>query len=499
MKFSEKEYCTGESLGSPCLCRTDRAGTGRYFFRNFLIVFFLLVCTSAVHVQAADKGRPLQQEDFAYGMDLRINENHAIYGLTLPAAVYQGCTGTDLGDLRVFNAEHTVPHLLRTQINKEETERPAQSLPFFPLFNERQSRSHSSPDLHIAIDSQGTIIDIRQNVLEGSDQIITAYILDTSVLEQPADWLEFTWEGEDEQFSTSIRLDSSIDLNSWQTRVGSSTLAELRFGGHTLLRNRISVPQGLPQKGYLRLSWPAGKNDVSLTDVKAGYNRETQAHPRTVLSLTGEALPMIEQGALRYQYDSKGFFPVDQLNIRLPEQNSLSRIAVFSRASAESSWKRRASFLAYSLTLNGQNLNSGITNINRTTDRYWRLELEADSGIYEPPVLELGWLPGQLLFLAQGKKPYTLAYGKSGLKEAQYQMDQLLKAVDPLNGTQLLAQAQSGPEKILGGREKLEPVRELPWRNWLLWTVLIVGVMVAGTMALKLYREMNGQQASQDD
>ncbi|MCI5132888.1 MAG: DUF3999 family protein, partial [Candidatus Electrothrix sp. EH2] len=307
MKLFKKSCAKGESLCSPCICRAERAGrgagphnllqTGISFFQNLFIVFFFLVlCTSAV--QAADKSTPLQREDFAYGMDLKISGNHAMYGLTLPAAVYQGCTRADLGDLRVFNAEHTVPHLLRTQMNKETTERPAQSLPFFPLFNEQQGNSDSPPDLHIATNSQGTIIDIRQKAaLGGQDQSITAYILDTGVLEQPADWLEFIWEGEDEQFSSSVRLDSSPDLNNWQTLIHSAALAELRFGGHTLLRNRISLPQGIPRKGYLRLSWPVGKNDVSLTDVKAGYNRETQAHPRTVLSLTGKALPRIEHGA----------------------------------------------------------------------------------------------------------------------------------------------------------------------------------------------------------
>ncbi|CAK8724674.1 DUF3999 domain-containing protein [Candidatus Electrothrix laxa] len=493
--------CTGRPAGRPYGFLSE---TEMLFLRNFFILSFVFVCSfvCVCPVQAGgdDNNRPLQRDNFAYGMDLTISGNNPIYGLPLPAAIYQGCTRADLGDLRVFNASHPVPHLLRSQISKEK-KRPAQILPFFPLLSDTQNFGGSSPDLHIATNSQGTIIDIRQNASGRSsqmNQVVTAYILDTSGLEKTANWLELAWEGQAEQFSTSVRLDSSNNLNSWQTQVASAALAELRFGGHTLLRKRIIVPRGIHQKTYLRLSWPVGKDGVRLTGVKAGYNREEQTLPRTKLTLSGKALPVTEQGAARYLYDSKGFFPVDQLNIDLSEQNSLSQISVFSKADEEASWQRRASLLTYRLTVEGVTLESGMVTINRTTDRYWLLELEDNSGIHQAPTLELGWLPRQLLFMAQGEKPYTLAYGRAGLGAAHSQVDRLLKAVDPQSAKKLVAPAQAGPQKILGGEARLEAEKKLPWRRWLLWVVLIIGVLIVGMMALKLYREMNGQQPSPD-
>ena len=91
-----------------------------------------------------------------------------------------------------------------------------------------------------------------------------------------------------------------------------------------------------------------------------------------------------------------------------------------------------------------------------------------------------------------------MAYGRAGLEGAHSQVDRLLQAVDPLSEKKLVAAAQAGAQKILGGVERLEPVRELPWRQWLLWVVLIAGVVVVGIMALKLYREMNGEGGSGD-
>ncbi|MCI5143535.1 MAG: DUF3999 family protein [Candidatus Electrothrix sp. ATG1] len=81
---------------------------------------------------------------------------------------------------------------------------------------------------------------------------------------------------------------------------------------------------------------------------------------------------------------------------------------------------------------------------------------------------------------------------------ARSQVGRLLKAVDPLSEKKLVASAQAGGQKILGGVERLAPVKKLPWGQWLLWVVLIAGVVVVGIMALKLYREMNGEGGSGD-
>ncbi|MCW5213425.1 DUF3999 domain-containing protein [Desulfobulbus sp. TB] len=480
----------------------------RLFWRIFLI-FLMVIGHGTVWADnswTGDEKSPLQRDDFAYCMELSISGKSSMYRFILPAAVYQGCTRADLGDLRVFNSKYPVPYIIQSQ-DRKQTKRAAQALPFFPLFNDMQDSNSSPSALHIATNSQGTIVNIRQNGIPAKkNQIVTAYILDTSGLQQPADWLDFTWTGQDRHFSSSVRLERSSDLNNWQVQVRSAALAELDFGGHTLVRKRIVMPQGIYRKTYLRLSWPAGQDGVTLTSVKAGYHQETEAHPRDLLSLDGEVLPITEpikepvtnQEFLRYQYDSKGVFPVDQLRVRLAEQNSLAQITVFSRANKKASWQRRTSLLAYRLLVDNISLDSAILDLHRTTDRYWLLEMESNSGIRQAPVLELGWLPGQLLFLAQGEQPYTLAYGRAGLKPTRYQVDQLLRAVDPQREKKLVALAQVGPEKILGGRERLVVDQELPWRRWLLWLVLLAGVLVVGMMAFKLYREMNEERPSGD-
>ncbi|MCI5149773.1 MAG: DUF3999 family protein, partial [Candidatus Electrothrix sp. MAN1_4] len=149
MRIMELLRCAGRPTGRPYGSLPYRAGTGAcpysfslgtgMFYRIFFILAFLVVSSFPVQAAGGDEKPLLQREDFAYGMDLSVSGNNSIYGLLLPAEVYQGCTRADLGDLRVFNAQYTVPYVLRSQVSKK-TKRAAQALPFFPSFSDTQNR-----------------------------------------------------------------------------------------------------------------------------------------------------------------------------------------------------------------------------------------------------------------------------------------------------------------------------------------------------------------------
>jgi hypothetical protein len=50
--------------------------------------------------------------------------------------------------------------------------------------------------------------------------------------------------------------------------------------------------------------------------------------------------------------------------------------------------------------------------------------------------------------------------------------------------------AALGARRELGGADALHAPREIPWRTLALWSVLVVGVLVVGFMAVRLAREM---------
>ncbi len=457
----------------------------RFFFYLSLLVAALMPAM----LQAGDEKQKLSRADFAYGMELTFDGSGAIYGLTLSDKVYQGCTRADLGDLRVLNKSSIVPHLVRPQ-RREQQQKPSISLPFFPLKGHHSGAS--TPDLRIATNDRGVIIDFHQKDQKGNTTAspVTSYIVDLSSLEEKEklDWLEFAWIGQSEQFTTRVRIDTSDDLNNWFPLVHSASLAQLSFNNHQLVRNRIVL--SINSKKYLRLSWPSGKKGVTLTSLVGGYGSTQQEHTRTVHTPVGQAVANSKSDKLIYHYTSDGFYPVDQLSVRFPQPNSLAQVTLSSRAQEDKPWQRRATMLAYQLTVDGVSLDSEVRHISPTSHRFWQLEVE--SGVLNEviPTLELGWLPGQLIFLAQGEAPFTLAYGRAGLKGQRFQVNEMLAAIDPDEKKGLLQPAHAGVEIELGGSIKRKPVAELPWKVWLLWAGLVLGVLVIGSMIRQLYKEM---------
>ncbi len=458
--------------------------------RFFFYLSIILAALIPAMLQAGDEKEKLSRTDFAYGMELTFNGSGAIYGLTLSDKIYQGCTRADLGDLRVFNKSSIVPHLVRPQRSEQQQQVPI-SLPFFPLMGHHSGAS--TPDLRIATNARGVIIDFHQKESTAASPV-TAYIVDLSSLEEKKkiDWLEFAWIGQSEQFSTRVRIDTSDDLNSWFPLVHSASLAQLSFNNHQLLRNRILLSKVLNKNSrkYLRLSWPSGKKGVTLSSLLGGYGSTKQEHPRIVHTPVGVAVANSKSDTLSYHYTSDGFYPVDQLSVRFPQPNSLARVTLSSRAEEDIPWQRRATQLAYQLTVDGVILDSKVRHISPTNHRFWRLEME--SGVLDEviPTLELGWLPGQLVFLAQGEAPFTLAYGRAGLKGQRFQVNEMLAAIDPDEKKGLLQSALAGEEIELGGSIQRKPITELPWKVWLLWAGLVLGVLVIGSMIRQLYKEM---------
>jgi len=86
--------------------------------RTCRLIFFLLSgCIAVANTGATEQNKtevPLKPQDFAYAVPLQFEGQDALYQATLPLSVYQNTVRSDLGDLRVFNAQgEVVPHMLR--------------------------------------------------------------------------------------------------------------------------------------------------------------------------------------------------------------------------------------------------------------------------------------------------------------------------------------------------------------------------------------------------
>lgn len=445
--------------------------------RVFLMMFVLMESA------AAQKSQP---SDFAFGLPLELDPGGSIYELLLPREVYEAVTRADLGDLRVFNgAGEVAPHLVRSLPAKIDLAKTRVSIPFFPLYG-KDSESLEGISLQVKRDAAGAILDVQARAAQSQNRL-PAYLLDASRLDRPIDALVFDFDGEPQNLILKINVEYSDRLESWSPLVTAATIANLKYGGFELRQNRILFP---PTKAkYFRISWADDETPPTLKVTAAELAAETASPPREWQTLT-TTVKTNTPG--EYYFTSPGFMPVDRLRVALP-LNTISQATFWSRNEDNEEWRRRGSALIYHLQNNGVEITSPEAVVYPAADRHWRMQAEGLG--QELPQLEIGWVPQQLLFAAAGNGPFTLAYGKAGVREELEIKLQLSGDMAP-EVLSSIKSAKAGAPITLGGESRLRPsaLGSNP-KNLILWGILILGALMLGWMAVRLFRQMNREEA----
>ena len=448
-----------------------------------LILILLLMAVLPVSAWAAN----LAPADFAYGLALEVDQDAPLYEVDLPQSIYEAVTQRNLGDIRVFNQQgEVVPHTL--WIGRPETvpAAPLAPVPFFPLSGP-VAESPQSLSMHVITGQNGIIVDV-DTAPSPNHTEVSAYILDASQLHEHPDQLEIRWPDNIENLVVNVDIDVSQDLSRWSRLVSAAALADISFQGNRLTRRHIRLPRYNGR--YLRLSWPAGPRGVTITGIRAHFPTTPTGPPRLWKTLKAGSPEKPDE----YLFDSQGFFPVDRLEILPPQRNTLSRATLFSRSQADAPWHAVHSGLVYNLEVEGNRLSSEIIHQAPNQDRFYKLQVDSGGGGLGAglPELKIGWTQQRLYFVARGQGPYTLAYGNASAAGEAAPLDPLLGSLDHQKDSLFIKPARLGSPVELGGPERLKkPIPPGLWKVYTLWTVLVLGVLLLGAMAWRIYRQMN--------
>ncbi len=433
---------------------------------------------------------------FAYGIAIRADGGEALYRLELPRAVYRGALRPDLGDLRVFNgAGEVVPHAFRPRVVVEVQKRNPVVLPFFPLYGE-DPKQLDGLSLRVERSASGTIIQLDERSRVPASKKLLAYLVDATTLKDSVRALELDVRS-GAPYAASVDVEASDDLSAWRTVAARAPLVSLQHDGARLEQKRIEFGSRKPK--YFRIAWSGLPPGAVLGALRAEPGDERVEVARQWETLPGRAVP---DKAGDYAFDTQGVFPADRVRFELPQVNTVAQVQVFSRARSDAPWRPVTRGTAYRLRRDGTEISSPELAISDDPDRYWLLRVDQKGGglgAGEPKLL-LGWVPNEIVWVARGNPPFTLAYGSRDAKPSAYAIEALVPGYR--RDTDLNAKVASTEDKavpvsaaegdapaVLGGQRALE--ERIDVKRWILWASLVAGVAVLAWMAWRLAKQMD--------
>lgn len=447
--------------------------------RKLLLSFSLGFLALACHAE--------KPSDYATGISLSLPGKEAFYRIELPLSVHAQAR-SDLADVRVFNANgETVPYALGAWRNADLAPQPATfyKAAWFPIKADGLN-GLTGLDIKIEQSSTGKIIALK-TAMKNSDttnEKIIAYIFDASSLEKDSQALLLDWPRNAKGYNLQATLEASDDLKNWHELV-SAPLLEMNFAGQELTQKRIAFTRG--HYKYLRLSAEQALPALSSAQLESAANTETATTAQRWLQITAT----VGEKDGEYVFDSGANLSVTGLVVQLPQNNTVAPLELLVRERSDAPWRSLMHTTSYRLTRDDREISSPRLDIRTENARFWMLRLDPRAGSTGPgmPRLTLGWAPRQLVFVARGDAPFTLAFGRRDAKSAQLPLASLLPGY-VAGAETALPSATLGTAHALGGKSaSTEPVT-MHWKQWILWSVLLLGVAFLAWMAKGLMAQV---------
>ena len=426
----------------------------------------------------------LSPRDFAYRMPIQTAAPGAAFRMPVPLEVYRNAVRADLGDLRIFNARgEVVPYELQ-QRKPESVAAPApQSLPLFPLRGDPQA---ALDGVRVTIQSSAAAINVQAAGGAARSSVINGYVVHARELTVRIQALVVHWQDGAPEFSGMMRIESSDDLGTWNLVAHEAPVVNLHTADAQLVQGRIELPA--TKAKFWRLTWIGKSAPFALTSAAAEVIPERDNIGNSSLIVLGTALNGQRQ---EFSFDLRARVPVNQINIELPESNSVARLQILSRKHPTDPWRPITHGEFYRVKGVASERRNDPIFIPRNSDAYWLARLDQPNGSIGDgmPKLEVKWTAEDVVFLARGSGPFVLAYGNASAAAASASLSSLLAGITVLP-------AHAGAPQSLGGAARLLPAPAgFHWKLIILWSVLGIAIVLLTWMAYRLARELGKVKA----
>jgi len=440
----------------------------------------LLAALSTMSLVASAADSP---DDFAFAMPIEGLGGDALHRVSIPQSVYEAAAYSDLRDLRVFNGSgEVVPYALRPLDRVVQAPAPV-ALPLFALRGPRDARAD---DLDLSFEKSAGKVSVRlkSRGAKAPGQALLGYLIDASAVKTPLNGLGVEWGPSRPDSMTAARLEAGDDLRHWTTLAVDAPLGGLSHANQRLERKVVEFRSR--QAKYLRLMWIDPARAIELKGVNGLLPEQTAQPERAWKEII--ATPDARKPG-DYFLDVGGRFPLDRLAPRLPEQNTVAPLQIFSKARPEDPWTIVTRTVAYRLKRNGQELVSPDIAVGTNTHRYWLLRVDTASGGIGAGTLAVraGWTPREIVFTARGAAPFRLAYGNSKAQAGALAIDALVPGWRT-DQEPKISVAVTGAAQTLAGEAAAR--QRIDYKKWGLWAALVAAVAMLAWMAWMLSKQM---------
>lgn len=441
-------------------------------------------------------------DDFRARAPITLQGTDPFQRIQLPFEAYREAR-RDLGDIRVMNARgESVPFAFAGEAEPEKAPTVTAVLPQFPIISRPTLATTAAGRLDVRVRARGdgTIISVEERppgkAVPPAIRPI-AYLLDASQLKFPIGQLRFDWDAGPGAEVVKVSVEGSDDLRAWSSLASRAALVRVEQGGQVLAQTQVALHGARPK--YLRVTWDGGA--FALRSVTAESAPEVIPPERK--SMRVASAQRGKDGELVFDLGAR--LPVEAIRVEFPETNSLALFEVSVRdgnkdatsrdGNKDAPWRVVAAATFYRITRDNVELLSPPLEVGRVTAREWRLRPQVKSTGAEGamPSIEVLWRPAEVVFVAKGEPPFTLAFGDAEMKPAAIPISSLMPNYER-RAERKLPVAPVGAVQVTRD--------DSPWRGYLgdispkrtaLWAVLVIAVLVLGFMAWRLQGQMKAR------
>ncbi|MBV7461418.1 MULTISPECIES: DUF3999 domain-containing protein [unclassified Acidovorax] len=465
----------------------------------------LSLCTGVAQA-AADANSPAA---YAIRVPVTLAADAPLQRVMLPAEVLVRLQSPGYADVRLFNGAGQPVPIALAGVAAASAPEELVTLPAYPILGAASTGTAGLEGLSLRIEErQGQrVVQIDTAATAGTTpQAVRGALLDARNVQLPVARMALDVDLPAGQ-PVTFRVQTSKDLKHWQplaeTVLYRADAAAAPTAPGRLGNEQIDLQRAGLKGHYLRVTW--GDAAVTLRGATLATSRSTGPRERVSASMATPALANPRELVFALPFAT----PVAALAITPPGSNVLIPVRVLGRNHREQPWSPLASAVVYKMATGGKEQASGPVELGGASVREIKIEADPKTpGFAAAPALALQFEPAQLVFLASGQGPFTLAAGLSGATAAAsafLPLASLVPGYQPAQENQLpVALADVARADITGGQPAdgaqvpaAAASGGISTRSAVLWGVLLAGVAALGLMAWLLLRQTKqaGHQA----